>query len=623
MFAPKNKESLGKGRAEFYEAMVTVLEICMKGISPRPYLVLILTVMWQTMETCAQQCIVVNTPGGEIKIRLTHVGRTGHLITPEAPESTQFRPPSIFSAPLPTGSGARALSLAGAFTAIADDATAASWNPGGLLQLQRPEASAVLRISKDDLKHRSADDDFSVGSNDFETERLNYFSLVYPFHNRWLRRNMVVSLNYQEAYDFSQNFTADLRNQPRNRQAGISSRQVSEAPVIVSTISSNFPGGSSATTLFFTNMVNTDISTVFDQIISSEQLSFLEFEQEGIIDAITPSIAFEVTPKATVGVSFNYHQDSPFPGSSLRSKTVAVTAGRSESKVRTTTARTSSGTYAYGGTHTSQIIPFPEVTSNFFGSGSYTPFTSPLETKRTDRIQIEGVYEEVNEYEDLHGFNANFGALWTASRHLSVGFSIDLPWTAEAKQTKTLKTTTTTFNSNRTQVLDITSSEVREKKEVEFTFPLFWALGAVWRWTPQWYTSVDISQTLWSDFSFKAEGEERINPLDGLPHRESPLDDTWSVRIGSEYLLILEKTQIPLRGGFAWEQRPAIGDPDNFYSISFGSGLSIGEDPGKTIVDFAYIYTFANDIQSLVPSQPGLRSNVDEHQVFVSCIQHF
>ena len=41
------------------------------------------------------------------------------------------------------GSGARAMGMAGAFIAIADDATAASWNPAGLIRLERPEVSIV------------------------------------------------------------------------------------------------------------------------------------------------------------------------------------------------------------------------------------------------------------------------------------------------------------------------------------------------------------------------------------------------------------------------------------------------------------------------------------------------
>ena len=53
----------------------------------------------------------------------------------------------ITSSPNVVGSGARALGMGGAFIAIADDATAASWNPGGLTQLERPEMSLVYNFN--------------------------------------------------------------------------------------------------------------------------------------------------------------------------------------------------------------------------------------------------------------------------------------------------------------------------------------------------------------------------------------------------------------------------------------------------------------------------------------------
>jgi len=49
----------------------------------------------------------------------------------------------VNSSPNTVGSGARALGMGRAFIAVADDATAASWNPGGLTQLERPEISLV------------------------------------------------------------------------------------------------------------------------------------------------------------------------------------------------------------------------------------------------------------------------------------------------------------------------------------------------------------------------------------------------------------------------------------------------------------------------------------------------
>ncbi|MBW1856357.1 MAG: hypothetical protein JRJ00_17135, partial [Deltaproteobacteria bacterium] len=52
------------------------------------------------------------------------------------------------STPNPVGSGARAVGMGGAFIAVADDATAASWNPAGLTQLKKPEISFAYSYFK-------------------------------------------------------------------------------------------------------------------------------------------------------------------------------------------------------------------------------------------------------------------------------------------------------------------------------------------------------------------------------------------------------------------------------------------------------------------------------------------
>ncbi len=105
------------------------------------------------------------------------------------------------SSPNPVGSGARALGMGGAFIGVADDATAASWNPGGLFQVETPEISFV-----GDWFHRTEDNTFgghpeSNGPEVVSKEAVNYFSMTYPF--RRFDRTMVVSLNYQRLYDFT------------------------------------------------------------------------------------------------------------------------------------------------------------------------------------------------------------------------------------------------------------------------------------------------------------------------------------------------------------------------------------------------------------------------------------
>ncbi len=62
------------------------------------------------------------------------------MVAPELASGQQItQQVRISSSPNPVGSGARAVGMGSAFIAIADDATAASWNPGGLIQLERPE----------------------------------------------------------------------------------------------------------------------------------------------------------------------------------------------------------------------------------------------------------------------------------------------------------------------------------------------------------------------------------------------------------------------------------------------------------------------------------------------------
>jgi long-subunit fatty acid transport protein len=118
--------------------------------------------------------------------------------------------PSSFN---PVGSGARALGMGGAFIAVADDATAASWNPGGLIQLESPEVSIVGAGF-----YRREDLDFGTnpeanGTDSVSQARINYLSATYPFSLGGF--NMVVSANYQNLYDMTRRWDFAL-NQSSN-----------------------------------------------------------------------------------------------------------------------------------------------------------------------------------------------------------------------------------------------------------------------------------------------------------------------------------------------------------------------------------------------------------------------
>ena len=177
--------------------------------------------------------------------------------------TTEVRAQLEFSvSPSPVGSGARAAGMADAFIAIADDATAASWNPAGLVQLQRPEISIVgafNAVSEEFHSSGMPDVDSSQYSDAID---LNFLSVVYPLPFSLGTKNLTLSLSYQRKYDFTRTFDVDF-----------------------TTISN--PGGA----------VNVTDWT-------------FDFEQTGGFATLSPSLALELTETLSVGASFNFWRSS-------------------------------------------------------------------------------------------------------------------------------------------------------------------------------------------------------------------------------------------------------------------------------------------------------------------------
>ncbi|MFC1505087.1 OmpP1/FadL family transporter [Thermodesulfobacteriota bacterium] len=160
----------------------------------------------------------------------------------------------IASSPNPVGSGARALGMGGAFIAVADDATAASWNPAGLIQLENPETSIVGAYDSRSEEISSATNPESNTNSNIEEFNLNYFSASIPFN--LFNKNMVASLNYQHLYSFKRQFNYRLR--------------ISEPPPI-------------------------DIENVQDRT----------YDQDGSLSALGLAYAIEMTPHISLGLTLN------------------------------------------------------------------------------------------------------------------------------------------------------------------------------------------------------------------------------------------------------------------------------------------------------------------------------
>jgi long-subunit fatty acid transport protein len=107
------------------------------------------------------------------------------------------------------GAGARAAGMGGAFTALADDASAASFNPAGLALLIKPEVSAVLaarRLERSDTNVIGLDPANPVRYGDtnvrYDTGDVNFAAFTVPVE-LW-RRNLCIQVSYHRLIDLEQ-----------------------------------------------------------------------------------------------------------------------------------------------------------------------------------------------------------------------------------------------------------------------------------------------------------------------------------------------------------------------------------------------------------------------------------
>jgi long-subunit fatty acid transport protein len=170
----------------------------------------------------------------------------------------------------PVGSGARAIGMGGAFIGVADDATAASWNPGGLVQLEKSEISIVGSFLK-------RNDDFVTNQfleNQSESyNSINYFSLTHCFS--YFQRNMVISLNYQNLYDFNRDW---------------SNLQISTTKI-----------GTTYT------IPDKDVTIQYQTDFEIENIKY-----DGNLSALGLACSFEVNPKFSFGITFNIWDNDLF-----------------------------------------------------------------------------------------------------------------------------------------------------------------------------------------------------------------------------------------------------------------------------------------------------------------------
>ena len=239
----------------------------------------------------------------------------------------------IPSSPNPVGSGARAMGMGGAFIAVADDATAASWNPGGLVQLERPEISVVGTY-----RHRIEDNDFGTnpeasGRQTVSNADLNYLSAVYPF--TLYNLNMVVSINYQNLFDFKRRW--------------------------------DFPLMQSSTGL----SLNRNVS----------------YEQDGNLWAVGLAYCVQVTPRFSFGFTLNFWEEL-FDDNSWTQTTRESGSGSFEGNPFTFNSK-SHDRFSFSGFNANLGILWNITEKLTLGAVLKTPFTADIEHKSEFSSSIE------------------------------------------------------------------------------------------------------------------------------------------------------------------------------------------------------------------------------------------
>ncbi len=431
--------------------------------------------------------------------------------------------PQVASVPNPVGSGSRALGMGSAFIAIADDATAASWNPGGLTQIQQAEISLVV-----DWRHRVADDDFgnnpdADGTESISKSNINYLSTVWPF--RILDRHMVLSLSYQHLYEFSREW--------------------------------HFP---------------LDISDG-----GTETLADVDYWQSGKLSALGLAYAIQIIPRISVGATVNW-------------------------------------------------------------------YTSASEWSEFYRVRTT-LYEDTYNQYSFEGLNFNIGVLWNPTPALSIGAVFKSPFTADIFHKKRIyepvdvprERTDIQCPDERPPANGETYCETYYDEELDM--PMSYGLGVAYRFTEAFTLSADVYRTHWGNYVRKdlSDGRE-TSPITGENPGNSDVEPTIQARIGSEYSLVSRAADrvISLRCGAFYDPAPTKGNPDDYYGLTLGMGLTSGgvqtdqasgglkKTRKKFAFDMAYEYRWGDDVgTSILPNYPNFSQDVQEHMIYSSLIFYF
>jgi hypothetical protein len=272
--------------------------------------------------------------------------------------------------------------------------------------------------------------------------------------------------------------------------------------------------------------------------------------------------------------------------------------------------------YAYGLAYCVEIVPAFSLgfTLNLWEDGIYQNGWGLDEVRRyVDKHQV--IENRVKESFSFSGINANLGFLWSVTDSLTLGGVFKTPFTADLEHHLEHVSSSHSRQSPGIGTTNRWSSSTSE----EMTMPMSYGLGVAYRFSDEFTSSADVYLTHWQDFVLEDSKGNKTSPVTGRPVGESDIGPTVQVRLGSEYLFIMPKYIIPVRGGVFYDPAPAQGGSDPYFGFSVGSGIGVG----RFILDFAYQYRFGLDVGKSILRTYRYSEDVYEHAFYTSLIVHF
>lgn len=394
----------------------------------------------------------------------------------------------------PVGAGARGLGMGGAFIAVADDGTAVTFNPAGLAQLRRSELALVAFGS--DLTRSATDPPGASFASPAPTSKfhqaIDFVGLAMPYDIGGHR--LVFQMSYQRAVDLVGEGRASF-NQAGNR----------------------------------------------DVVID------IDPEQDGALHSISATLAYQITPRLSLGSSINYWIGE---WTALGTRTV-----------RTLSPRTPGG---------------------------------------GRQMELSRTATDFTQDQSLRGINVNAGFLLRYPR-VSFGGAVRLPFSGSYNLTE--EHTEVTLQNGMASAPIVTNIDVKS----QLHWPTTAGVGIAVRPISGLTVSADYSASHWSgtyieslpDGALLTPEDPTTNNMRGGHFSDRnffDLDDrtitgtadTHQWRSGVEYLLLLPRMIVPLRAGLFRDRSPILEpgteSPRRYKGYTFGTGLNFD----RIVVDFAY-----------------------------------